>query len=109
MVTPSECGRGAAVAEVVQASRLDLVASCDAVGTLLLKVTYDPGWQVTVDGKPVETFMLSPAYVGVAVPAGTHNVSARYVPVSTKTPLLLSGALLLVAAVPLARRLRGAR
>ena len=106
VVTPSECGRGAAFAEIVQASRLDLVASCEAAGTLLLKVTYDPGWQVTVDGNPVETFMLSPAYIGVTVPAGTHNVSARYMPVSTKTPLLIGGALLLIAAVPLTRRLR---
>lgn len=106
-LVPTACVGGATREEVARAARVDVVASCDGAGTLLLKVTYDPGWQVTVDGAPVETFMLSPAYLGLSIPAGTHRVSARYLPAGTRMPLLLGGILVLAAAVPVTRRLRG--
>ncbi len=103
---PPACARGTVRDDVVRAARIEVVASCDTGGTLLLKVTYDPGWVVTVDGAPAKTFMLSPAYLGVLVPAGTHVVRAAYESVPLKTPLLVLGALALVAAVPVTRRLR---
>jgi len=93
--------------ESIRAGRLDLVASCDTPGTLLIKVTYDPGWRVTVDDVPAATFMLSPAYLGVTVPGGgAHSVTARYTAAPSKTPLLLLGLLALVAAIPVTRRMR---
>lgn len=45
---------------------------------VLLKVSYDPGWTVTVDGKEEPTEMIAPAYVGVRVGPGTHVVEFRY-------------------------------
>jgi uncharacterized membrane protein YfhO len=75
-------------------------------GTLLIKVTYDPGWRVTIDGVTADTFMLSPAYVRVTVPAGRHSVTARYSSAPSKVPLLILGLLALVAAVPVTRRVR---
>ena len=69
-------------------------------------MTYDPGWRVTVDGIPTETFMLSPAYLGATLPAGSHRVAAEYTPVPSKMPLLALGVLLLAAAVPISRALR---
>ncbi len=101
----SACARGSTRDERVEAARVDVVASCGAPGTLLLKVTYDPGWRVTVDDVAVDTFMLSPAYVGVSVPAGTHTISARYVGVPSRMPLLGAGMVALCAAVVASRRL----
>jgi len=62
---------------------------------------------VTIDGVATDTFMLSPAYLGVVVPGGSHLVIARYEPVPTKMPLLVFGLLVLAAAVPASRKLRG--
>ncbi|MGB9111894.1 MAG: YfhO family protein [Acidimicrobiales bacterium] len=45
---------------------------------VLLKVSYDPGWTVTVDGKRAKTELIAPAYVGVRVSKGTHVVKFRY-------------------------------
>jgi hypothetical protein len=92
--------------DTIRSGRIDVVAACDTPGTLLIKVTYDPGWHVTVDDVPAATFMLSPAYLGVTVPAGTHSVTAHYTSAPSKTPLLLLGLLALVIAVPVTRRLR---
>ena len=44
----------------------------------MLKESYYPHWQATVDGKPVKTAMLAPSFVGVPVPAGTHDVVFQY-------------------------------
>jgi hypothetical protein len=88
----------------IRSGRIDVVAACDTPGTLLIKVTYDPGWHVTVDDVPADTFLLSPAYLGVTVPAGTHSVAARYTTAPSKMPLLILGLLALVVAVPITRR-----
>lgn len=45
---------------------------------VVLKVTFDPGWTVSVDGRPEPTEMIAPAYVGVRVGPGTHVVIFRY-------------------------------
>jgi uncharacterized membrane protein YfhO len=45
---------------------------------VLLKVTYDPGWTVTVDGRPTPTEMIAPAFVGVRVGPGRHVVVFSY-------------------------------
>ncbi len=102
--TAPSCANGATRDLRVEPARIDVTASCDGAGTLLLKVTYDPGWRVTIDGAAAETLMLSPAYLAVRIPPGTHTVSARYEPVAEKTPLFVLGALVLAAAVPLSRR-----
>ncbi|MDQ2951664.1 MAG: hypothetical protein M3R54_05320 [Chloroflexota bacterium] len=101
------CVNGVTGQETVSPGRIDLVARCETAGTLLLKVTYDPGWQVTVDGTDTKTFMVSPAYVGVSVPAGTHAIAARYQGAPLKMPLLGVGLLAAALAVPVCRRLRG--
>lgn len=45
---------------------------------VLLKVSYDPGWTVTVDGRRAKTEFIAPAYIGVRVSKGTHVVKFRY-------------------------------
>jgi Bacterial membrane protein YfhO len=56
----------------------EVVAERDAV--VLLRSTFDPGWQVKVDGREVEPQMVAPSFVGAPVPPGRHTVAFRYRP-----------------------------
>ena len=98
------CTKNAVSDAHVAAERIDLATSCDSAGTLLIKVTYDPGWRVTVDGSPVATFMLSPAYLAALIPAGSHNVIAQYTGAPAKMPLFVVGLVALAGAALLTRR-----
>jgi hypothetical protein len=91
--------------ESFEPGRLNLVVRCSADATLILKMTYHPNWQVTVDGTPIDTFMVSPSYIGISLPAGTHQVDAVYQATPIKTPLLILGLLTLVALLGLRGRL----
>jgi len=99
----SGCLSGALRYERVQASRFDFISSCPSGATLVVKETYHPNWHATVDGRPVETFMVSPSFIGMTLPAGDHFVTVEYLSTPSKTPLLVFG-LLVIAAVVLGRR-----
>jgi Bacterial membrane protein YfhO len=77
-------------------------------GTLLLSVSYDPGWHAWVDGRPVKTEMLAPALVGVPLSAGEDHVVFRYSGFRWYPELLVIGVLGLVGAFWLGRRWRNA-
>ena len=59
---------GTATAEVTAIRRAAVV----------LSVSFDPGWSVSVDGRPAAAEMVTPALVAVTVPPGTHQVVFRY-------------------------------
>ncbi len=73
---------------------------------LMLKETYHPGWQVTLDGRPAETAMLAPSFVGVSVETGRHQAVFRYEPGPLRGALGIAGlaALALAAALEWQRR-----
>jgi hypothetical protein len=48
------------------------------LSVVLLSASFDPGWTVTVDGKPAQTEMIAPALIGVTVGPGTHTVIFLY-------------------------------
>ncbi len=60
---------------------------------VMLSASYDPGWQVTVDGRMERTCVLAPAVVGVFVTAGTHDVVFTYRGFSYYRQLILVGIL----------------
>jgi hypothetical protein len=55
--------------------------------TVLLSASFDPGWRVTVDGRPASTVELAPAVVGVTVGPGSHVVEFHYQGFSGAAPL----------------------
>jgi len=74
-------------AGTVRSERVDLgdgvfVAEVDArrQAVVILRSTFDPRWEVTVDGNVVEPQMLAPSFVGAPVPPGRHTVAFRYRP-----------------------------
>lgn len=91
--------------EQVSAGIVHVEAECATASTLLLKMTFHPNWQVTVDGRRVETTMLSPSLIGVNLPAGRHVVDAAYIATSSKLPLVLLGLAVLIAWIVFRNRL----
>jgi hypothetical protein len=65
-------------------------AERDAV--VLVKASFDPRWDAAVDGQPVEPQMIAPAFVGIPVTPGTHEVSLVYHPYPHYLWLFLLGA-----------------
>ena len=45
---------------------------------MVLSASFDPGWSVSMDGRPAATEMVAPALVAVTVPPGTHQIVFRY-------------------------------
>jgi hypothetical protein len=69
----------------VLTSRADLAngtvsatVSLSRTAVVLLSASYDPGWQVLVDGHVAATEMVAPALVGVRVGPGVHTVRFVY-------------------------------
>ena len=72
-----------------------ILANRNAV--VMLKATYDPHMEVTVDGRHAKTQMLAPSFVGVAVTPGRHTIEFHYEPYRYYWALFLLGALTLAA------------
>lgn len=88
--------------------RADTVSAeveCPTDSSLEIRATYHPNWRVLVDGAPVVTYMVSPSYIGIDLPAGRHRVDAVYVATPSKSPLLAIGPLLSGTAALFRRRL----
>ena len=91
--------------ERMGADRYDALLGCADSSLVVVKITYHPNWVVTVDDRPVETFMVSPGFLGFQVPPGQHFVTAQYVSTPLKAPLLWLAGFTLLALVVLRRRL----
>ena len=50
----------------------------DAPAYLLLKASYHPGWQATVNGEPIAVHAIVPNLMAVSLPAGQHKVIYYY-------------------------------
>ena len=88
-------GGGSITEEKVLPGRMDLRVHCQEAATLALKMTYHPNWKITIDGQKVQTFMVSPSFIGFEIPAGTHSVRAEYRSPVYKSILLILGACIL--------------
>ncbi len=71
-------------------ARLAILRPCYA----LLKITYFPGQQATVDGKPTPIFRVYPNFCAIPVGPGEHQVEVRYRPGPIKPILLVAGFIL---------------
>ncbi len=96
---------GTVTAQEVSANRMKISVECRQLSTLVLKVTFHPNWRVTVDGHSAKTFMVSPSYIGLQVPAGQHQIVAEYRSGALKKTLIVLGICTLLAAILLRRRL----
>src|SRR5262245_21303445 len=88
--------------------RATATVQADRPAMVMLKATFDPRWQVTVDGIAVQPQMIAPSFVGREVPAGKHTVRFVYEPFPRYDVMALVGiaTLLALALVPRWRRRR---
>lgn len=63
---------------------------------VILKSSFDPRWEVTVDGVRLAPQMVAPSFVGRTVPAGPHTIVFRYHPFPFYDVLFPIGALAFV-------------
>jgi hypothetical protein len=71
-----------------------LQAKAAAPSVLLLNDRFDPGWKVTVDGKPAELLRCNYIMRGVRVPPGEHQIEFQFTAPVTALFISLSGIVL---------------
>jgi hypothetical protein len=91
--------------------QVQLRASLDAPGYLVLTDAHYPGWEATVDGQPVPILRANLYFRAIALEPGEHLVSFRFQPNSARIGLGLSlgswlvwGLVLAVVAVRIGRK-----
>ena len=69
-----------------------IVLNVDASRTSLLAVaeSYYPGWNATLDGRPIPILRANYLSQGVVVPAGKHVIEMKYEPASFRNGVILS-------------------
>ena len=75
-------------------NRVVLAPHLPAPAVVVLADSYDPDWQVTVDGRPARLLRANAMFRGVVVPAGAHRVVFSYRPRMVGWGLAASGAAL---------------
>ncbi len=70
--------------------------TANRTAAVVLKATFDPRWQVTVDGKAASPYMVVPGFVAVTVGPGQHSVVFQYSAYSHYPQLLGVGVLTLL-------------
>jgi hypothetical protein len=105
--------RAAGVPGTVIAEHTDLAAGAASAvvrlrrrAVVVLAASFDPGWSVTIDGRPAAAEMVAPALTGVTVPSGTHHIRFRYTGFGGYPELLVLAAAALVATAALTRNRR---
>jgi hypothetical protein len=98
---------GTTQADLAQ-GRLSATVTLHRPEDLLLSASYDPGWHVSVDGRPARTEILAPAVVGVSLARGTHHVLFEYDGPTWYPGLVAAGLVSLAAAYLFGRRPSGA-
>lgn len=83
-----------------------LEAELERPGYVVLTDGFDPGWQASLDGRPIPTLRANLVFRAVAVPEGRHVVEWIYRPWAMRLGLTISGAASLLALALLASRPR---
>jgi hypothetical protein len=91
------------------ATRVDVETSADAPAILVLADLFYPGWEATIDGTPTRILRANSVFRAVAVPAGRHTVSFRFVSPPYRQGCLAAAAALVALPITMliARRRRG--
>jgi hypothetical protein len=90
--TPTVTARGAGEVSVTRYTntKVDLTASLNRPGILVLMDSWHPNWKATVDGVEAHLGRVNIAFRGIALPAGTHRVELHYQPKLLQTGIFLT-------------------
>jgi hypothetical protein len=76
-VQPS-AGTVIAEADLLEQGEVSATVRMRQPGVVVLSASFDPGWAVSVDGRPRHTQMVGPALVATTVSPGSHTIVFRY-------------------------------
>ena len=62
-------------------------------------IPYDPGWKISVDGKPAQVIRMIYDLTGVKVPLGAHQIEMQYIPAGFISGSCISAASVVLLAV----------
>lgn len=99
-----ETGPGVATISSYRANDVVIQTESTVPKLLFLSDVYDPGWSVSVDGKPATLLRADFDFRAVAVSSGAHTVRMRYRPLSVRLGLVAGGFATLVMAGILIRK-----
>lgn len=54
------------------------VRSTGGPGILMLPMAFDTGWKITLNGNPVEAFIVNAGLTGIQIPEGKHEINMEY-------------------------------
>lgn len=80
------------VAETANTATIDVEAAGRTF--LVMSVTPQPYWRITIDGKPARAIITNIGYQGAIIPAGAHRVEMRY-----RNPLIIWGGVISVITI----------
>jgi uncharacterized membrane protein YfhO len=94
-IAPSLSGRPARPTEIVKVTyptpqRVELDATLESAGLVVLADVYYPGWELTIDGEPAPIHRVNGLMRGAAVAAGNHRLVYTYAPWSFQVGLIVS-------------------
>ncbi len=71
-----------------------ILVQATAPSRVVVRETRDPGWRALLDGRPVAIAPAGPAFLGVDVPSGHHEIVLEYDPVAVRIGLAISASAL---------------
>jgi hypothetical protein len=90
-LAPGPAGPSEAVVVVAHGpQRVEIKATLERPGLVILADAYYPGWRLTIDGKPAPIYRANRLMRGAAVPAGEHVLVYTYEPRSFRIGLFIS-------------------
>src|SRR5262249_54359406 len=98
-ISRTEVGPSESVAVIKhEPQRVELRASMERAGLVILADVFYPGWRLTIDGDPAPILRANRMMRGTAVPAGKHTLIYTYEPDSFRIGAVVSfaGAILLL-------------
>ena len=81
---PGEGGRGSVEVVTARDGAFRLRVTANSPGMAVLSELHHPGWSATLDGQDAALRRVDFAIMGVAVPAGTHDIVLRFSPIGLK-------------------------
>jgi len=91
------------------ANRIAFETDSATPALLVASEIFYPGWEATVDGKPVQIHLTNFLFRSVAVPPGRHRVEMRYTAPAARVGAIISALTLLFLATLAWRAWRQAR
>ena len=88
--TGTGIGQGSLAIQTDSPNRIVLTSESSSDGWVVVRDTWYPGWQATVDGVPAPVLRADYLFNAVSVPAGSHQVELEYKPVSFISGLWVS-------------------